>query len=1776
MLASGRLGLLSAAFATLVLVALFSASDGSITLASPGGLLNPGFEDGQLGGFPVDWDVVQPVPDAVVVVDQEGPADSTTYADQNITVTPFIGELMQRTGSPKQLNQKQVRGENIAFQTFIADQPTLKFAFRIFSWEHRNLDIFRFDLTDGVTSVGTLAPITVVMPDGSTRSCDSLPCQFSIDVGKKKGQFLDSGWKVAEIQDVPTGIPLTLTYSTGGTKNESFATWTYWDNVNTPPVAKFIFAPDDPLEGDVVQFVDGSFDPDPGDSIVSWEWNIDGEVFTSQNPFFIFPDEGAFSASLTVTDTDGASATVSTGGTATDGTPVPPLVVGNADPLVNALNVEALADEEVTVIGRFLDPGWEDVHSAAWSLETLEGDPVPVEGFDDDADGSIDEDPVDGVDNDGDCVGDPPAELPGLCSISGGIDEDPTLFEENDPLVSSGLVPGFVTPSSDLIGTLTVEDGDGGVGSDSFSVTIVPDDSTRHEPNDAISDAPVLNTDSVNLSWVGSDGDIDLYEVRLADGSTLAVDAQLLVTLSNLPQDYDVAILSQPPEEAAAGFSRIGFSRIGFSRIGFSRIGFSRIDSSVLGFSRIGFSRIGFSRIGFSRIGLSTFNESGAGWADLGFSRIGFSRIGFSRIGFSRIGEVTPTDISLEELGLGSIGGDGVQVVDFSANRGLDDEVAWAQSSQDGTKFYVAVFGHNGAFSTSQPYSLGLEVIEAPDLEFELGALCTGSPLVGPEESTSSVVVLHDYDDASTTEVNEPAKTQLVTQRERFIAIYGQAAWDSMLADLIDLAQHDGVQGDIISVPSDIYDDWDINQCSIEAANAVAAEIRSIIQARLDGIDNDGDGLFAEDPVDGIDNDSDGLTDEDPVDGIDNDGDGSTDEDPVDGIDNDSDGLIDEDPTENIVLAGNDQIIPFRRVQDDTIIGNEQNYLLDSFQQPGSPLFISILLGNTLTDHYFADEVGDAWQGRELYVPDRPIGRLGETPEEISAAAQAYLLSDGVLEPETGFVSGYDFFIDGTEEIADNLDAGLSGTVDRLINDTWTSDDLRCSFLGQGAAPECEARDLSSPNAHYTHYAALSANGFVTEDFGDFLGSDEVAAAEGGSPALEGGVVFSMGCHAGFNSPDGLTAAPDEGLGIDPALDFVQAMAIQRAVYLASTAYAYGDDEGTGGTERILGIFAEQLLQGSVTVGDAHVKSVQLHLNSLGIMTVYDEKSAIALTLWGLPMYRIDPAVTPAVASITIEPLAVEETGPTFELTTVDAAATEPTRTVTTAHSLELVETVDGDYYTLEGDFQATPGRPIEPIAVSELDERHVYATGPPPVRGVLVKGGTFTDILGWDPRNARPTFEYEIDVAEPQDCLSGFWPSELATVNSIEVETLVAFAGQFQCTDPGPPVTGVQRLGESLTLELLRCSASSDTDPPVVNSIDLRSIDDTTVEVTVDASDPGGIARIVVLRIGVGVMVSTELSLSGPLPTDGSFILIVADVGPDDALTIQVADGSCNTASATGKGAGGVSLVSVDAGPDQAYAPGVPVSFVTTVFGCSDLTEPVSFVWQFGDGESETGILAPSELATVDVTVDAFGDCAFGVEHTYSSSAPPAPTATVKVTDAAGGVGVDDVLLRRCGDPAGDVAASNDPTLDLTNADLVDCSVSNTSTTMSIGIRVAGEISDNFKYRVRLDIGTFEVDPDTGEKVLVSPEPDGIADRNLQFDAGKVTGLSSLQVIPILGGDDTVVGLEYTFSLADISKGVGDLVRWSAETQAGVKATGETGKVDHMPDSGLFGVVLR
>src|SRR3972149_6886964 len=207
MLTKSRLVALATAVVTLVVLAFFAWRDGPITQASPGGLLNPGFEDGTLDGLPKDWNPLLPVPDAksVIVVDSEGPGEFPAYADMGGgTVSPYKGSLMLRLGVPKRVAESQNRGTyGVSSKTFISDRSTLKFAMRLFSWEHRVYDRIEFDLKNAATgaSVGKLASDLVVnMPDGSMRGCSdaaaggpALPCGFNIDVGKR-GQFLDTVW----------------------------------------------------------------------------------------------------------------------------------------------------------------------------------------------------------------------------------------------------------------------------------------------------------------------------------------------------------------------------------------------------------------------------------------------------------------------------------------------------------------------------------------------------------------------------------------------------------------------------------------------------------------------------------------------------------------------------------------------------------------------------------------------------------------------------------------------------------------------------------------------------------------------------------------------------------------------------------------------------------------------------------------------------------------------------------------------------------------------------------------------------------------------------------------------------------------------------------------------------------------------------------------------------------------------------------------------------------------------------------------------------------------------------------------------------------------------------------------------------------------------------------------------------------------------------------------------------------------------------------------------
>src|SRR6185295_14065708 len=230
---------------------------------------------------------------------------------------------------------------------------------------------------------------------------------------------------------------------------------------------------------------------------------------------------------LTVTSSDGSTKTISAGQTASDGTVIPPVAVINAAPLINPLNVEALAGQDTPLTGRFLDQGWLDTHTATWSV--------------------------------------------------GGSTPSGTLAEDHLAPLTTGITTSHFASTASVGGTLTVRDQDGGVTTAPFQFNVVPDDPQRYEPNDGLTGAPVLTSGGSYLSYIQSQGDVDLYEVKLPGGGTLPAGTELLASLTNLPADYDVAIVPQAPTgPPAARFAQSDFGFIGFDGARFAQSFFAQ------------------------------------------------------------------------------------------------------------------------------------------------------------------------------------------------------------------------------------------------------------------------------------------------------------------------------------------------------------------------------------------------------------------------------------------------------------------------------------------------------------------------------------------------------------------------------------------------------------------------------------------------------------------------------------------------------------------------------------------------------------------------------------------------------------------------------------------------------------------------------------------------------------------------------------------------------------------------------------------------------------------------------------------------------------------------------------------------------------------------------------------------------------------------------------------------------------------------------------------------
>ncbi len=1726
------------------------------------GLRNAGFEAGALDGDPACWDVLARS-DRVRVVGAEGPEDSPVYADAAIEVEPR-GSAMLALGRPKRQAESQATTPDRVGQTFVATGPSVELRLRVFSWEHQGQDAVEVAVDGGASLALALEDV----PRFTTGGCAEGACSFEIDTGRRNDRnLLDTGWRTATVSGLQPGSTYTLAVGIGSTENNSFATWGYVDDLNSPPVARYdLDRPEDCtyglvgvlVEGQPIPLEDCSYDSDG--EIVDRRWTItfpEGNMaIDDRRAGIVIPaDQGDYAVELTVTDDEGLTDTVTVpagaascvleggapGALASDGTCVPSITVQDSPPLVDAVDVQAVAGRDVELVARYGDAGVNDDHA------------VTVDG----------------------------ASLP-RCGAGAGA---PCFDEDDLPAVESGIVvarttapatPGESRPIQvGVTGTDT-----GATTTDTATITAIADDARQFEHELATTDdARAISLGARYADWIDRPGDVDLFEVRWpgTPGSpppALPVGTELLVSLRDLPADYDVAVLVgrgdgaiDDGEVAPGQFLPGQFLPSQFLPGQFLPGQFlpgqflpgqflpgqflpgQFLDGQIAELSRSpgqflpGQFLPGQFLPGqfLPEIVPGQFLSSVYDLVDpalrLGLAPYAvnpFQLYPLSQREFTGTSGATGTgaDVDIDELGLGPVA-EGLRVAAYSANRGTDDDSVLVRIDELGSEVYVVVIGANGEFSVAEPYALQVEgsvpfdsVVLAAGRSDLFGGACRRTARGGDGGTTTTAFV----------DAPGEAETLFVTSWERleWSARQGDptaapVAQPSITA-LVEGAPDGfpGVGGAVLDVGGPAFAAWDAATCDPSAANAAADVVRDAVLAELAAHDY-----------------------------------------------------------EHVVVVGGDDVIPFRRVVDETKFANETQYATTSFLEAGQPLFASKAGGYHLTDAHLTDEVPTPWRGRQLWIGDLSTSRLVETEAEIAGQVEAFVGSGGRLDLDTALVTGSEFFDDGAAAIADAL--GVEGATVREVIDPVdapteslrTAADYRCAVFGTGCDEvdgELLSGGVNSVNAHYQHFASFSPRGASTADPAEVIASTEVG------DAVAGTLFMTIGCQAGLAVPDDEVQVDEVAPGVRAGLDWAQALAREQAVLIGNTGYGLGEDAGVAYTELLHRFVAEELGV-QPTVGDAVREALQRYLVSVTQFDEYHEKTLVQTVLYGLPFYGVGDPASPAPAPADGERSTVAVDGAATNV--VGTRPISVTGDVPVNATLQRIETGRGTYYAADGGVLATLERPKQPLVVVPVPD------GGPPVHGVLVRhdgdavsgaAGVFDDEAGFDPVIHAPTSEWLSGGGEPQRCLDAWWPSTLAQVNTLDLgggelrQTVSVKPGAFRCrSGAAATVTGTQRLFDALPLQLLR-SDSDDFQAPVIRQVDFEPAGDGTspprLDVTIrldDPTDAADLAQIVVLRLRAGTITSEDQAFD----VDGADVAFaLADLRADEGILIQLVDGAGNVTTYTGKSTI-PSVIGIEATGPAVAVEGEPVTLTAVIPGYTDkvasgeLVEPVWYSWDFGaavafegrttsraSGLVTAGTSAGTTIRFEDADGDGRQDAVVEVTAVYDGTAPDPIVTTARVVDSDGGIGLDDHVMR-LGCDAADVP-------DYPDADLIGCGVDLGAATGSgeaaaaFTVTVAGTISPEYQYRVGFDT-----------------DANGGVDKTVKYADGKLSG--ALDATAELGADARE--LLVTVALADVVTVCPDdatrqCVIWQIETQGGVAGGQGLGFLDRARDELTVSVV--
>ena len=297
---------------------------------------------------------------------------------------------------------------------------------------------------------------------------------------------------------------------------------------------------------------------------------------------------------------------------------------------------------------------------------------------------------------------------------------------------------------------------------------------------------------------------------------------------------------------------------------------------------------------------------------------------------------------------------------------------------------------------------------------------------------------------------------------------------------------------------------------------------------------------------------------------------------------------------------------------DETSFGMPSGYLADLYHSTYNGA-----AGYYLTDTVYSDlsYISDGWGTDSRLVPEMSVGRLVETPTQISTLISNYLASNASMSRANLVAIGSDDYMDGATFAAN----AMGVTADTAL--------IQDGFLSSLVPPKLNAKHgvvyIGGHGDHDWMTTRKWDQGFMAGPNGSEGDTEELSN-------LDNAVIAAAGCHNGMVFPD-LTYHNYDST--NTYAEFPERLAAHDVgVYAAASGFTWVSISGnstnpayTAYSEKATALFIQHILNdGGTTAGKAFQAAVKQYENDrgVGLLDGGDRRAISILTFYGIPNYR--------------------------------------------------------------------------------------------------------------------------------------------------------------------------------------------------------------------------------------------------------------------------------------------------------------------------------------------------------------------------------------------------------------------------------------------------------------------------------------------------------------------------------------------------------------------------